>query len=110
MWVFYAVCIVTILWAVVGYSMAFSGGPTAFIGGFSKAFLAGVTPDSKAATFSVGANIPELVYVFFQMTFGAITPALSLGSLVERMKFSAVRLFLRLCVRTVFGRRARTVR
>src|SRR6185295_6299878 len=94
MWVFYSVCIVTILWVLFGYSLAFTGGSTPFIGGFSKAFLTGVTPDSKAATFTVGANIPELVYVCFQMTFAAITPALIVGALVERMKFSAMALFL----------------
>ena len=70
----------------------------AFVGGFSKAFLSGVTPDSKAATFSVGANIPELVYICFQMTFAAITPALIVGAFVERMKFSAMALFLPLWV------------
>jgi len=54
--VFYCVCVVTILWALYGYSLAFTGGSD-FIGGFSKAFLMGVTPDSKAATFSIDANI-----------------------------------------------------
>ena len=73
MQVFYTVCIVTVLWALYGYSLAFTGGSD-FIGGFSKAFLMGVTPDSKAATFSVDANISELVYICFQMTFAAITP------------------------------------
>ena len=102
MWVFYSVCIVVILWAVVGYSLAFTGGSTAFVGGFSKAFLAGVTPDSKAATFSVGANIPELVYICFQMTFAAITPALIVGSMVERMKFSAMALFLPLWLLLIY--------
>src|SRR5712691_10505081 len=58
MQVFYTVCIVIILWALYGYSLAFTGGSD-FIGGFSKAFLIGVTPDSKAATFSVDANITE---------------------------------------------------
>jgi len=102
MWVFYAVCVVTILWAVIGYSLAFTGGPTAFVGGFSKAFLSGVTQESKAATFSVGANIPELVYVCFQMTFAAITPALIVGALVERMKFSAMALFLPLWLLLIY--------
>ncbi len=74
---------------VFGYSLAFTGGSTPFIGGFSKAFLSGVTPDSKAATFSVGVDDPEMLYLCFQMTFAAITPALIVGSLVERMKFSA---------------------
>src|SRR5437879_3341742 len=72
--VFYTVCMVTILWALYGYSITFTGGSD-FFGGFSKAFLMGVTTDSKAATFSVDANISELVYVCFQMTFAAITPS-----------------------------------
>ena len=62
MQVFYTVCIVTVIWAVYGYSLAFTGGSD-FIGGFSKAFLMGVTTDSKAATFSVDANISELIYI-----------------------------------------------
>jgi len=93
MQVFYTVCIVTIIWALYGYSLTFSDGYD-FIGGLSKAFLMGVTPDSKAATFSVDANISELVYVCFQMTFAAITPALIVGAFAERMKFSAVALFI----------------
>jgi Amt family ammonium transporter len=101
MWVFYAVCVVVLIWALYGYSLTFTGG-SSLIGGFSKAFLMGVTPDAKAATFSVGANIPELVYVAFQMTFAAITPALIVGSMVERMKFSAMALFLPLWVTFVY--------
>src|SRR5262245_1840311 len=101
MWVFYCVCVVVLIWVIYGYSMAFTGG-TSIVGGFSKAFLAGVTPDSKAATFSVGANIPELVYVAFQMTFAAITPALIVGSIVERMRFSAIALFLPLWATIVY--------
>src|SRR5579859_3989497 len=101
MQVFYTVCMVTILWALYGYSLAFTGGSD-FIGGFSKAFLMGVTPDSKAATFSVDANISELVYVCFQMTFAAITPALIVGAFAERMKFSAVALFFQLWVTLIY--------
>jgi ammonium transporter, Amt family len=101
MQVFYTVCIVTILWALYGYSLAFTGGSD-FIGGFSKAFLMGVTPDSKAATFSVDANITELVYVCFQMTFAAITPALIVGAFAERMKFSAVALFIPLWATLIY--------
>src|SRR5919112_627760 len=99
--VFYTVCIVTVLWALYGYSLAFTGGSD-FIGGFSKAFLMGVTTDSKAATFSVDTNISELVYVCFQMTFAAITPALIVGAFAERMKFSAVALFIPLWVTLVY--------
>src|SRR6201997_3738668 len=101
MQVFYTVCIVTILWALYGYSIAFTGGSD-FFGGFSKAFLSGVTPDSKAATFSVDANISELVYVCFQMTFAAITPALIVGAFAERMKFAAVALFIPLWVTLIY--------
>src|ERR1700742_2802906 len=101
MQVFYTVCIVTILWALYGYSLAFTGGSD-FIGGFSKAFMMGVTTDSKAATFSVDANISELVYMCFQMTFAAITPALIVGAFAERMKFSAIALFIPLWVTIIY--------
>lgn len=99
--VFYTVCIVTIIWVIYGYSLAFTGG-SSIIGGVSKAFLMGVTPDSKAATFSVGANITELIYICFQMTFAAITPALIVGAFAERMKFSAVVLFIPLWVTFIY--------
>ena len=87
-----------------GYSMAFSEGTTynAFFGGFSKAFLAGVTPESNVETFTDGVVIPELVYVCFQMTFAAITPALIVGAMAERMKFSAIALFIPLWVTFVY--------
>lgn len=82
----------SILWALYGYSVAFTEG-NAFFGGFSKAFLAGITPDSQAATFSKGVYIPEYIYVAFQLTFAAITPALIIGAFAERVKFSAVIIF-----------------
>ncbi len=93
MQVFYTVCVVVVLYALFGYSLAFTGGSD-YIGGFSKAFMSGITVDSKAATFSVDANISELVYFCFQMTFAAITPALIVGAFAERMKFAAVVLFV----------------
>jgi Amt family ammonium transporter len=99
--VFYTVCIVTLIWVIYGYSLAFTGG-SSFIGGFDKAFLHGVTPDSKAGTFSVGVNITEYVYICFQMTFAAITPALIVGAFAERMKFSAVALFVPLWVTFIY--------
>jgi ammonium transporter, Amt family len=104
MQVFYTVCIVCIIWVLYGYSMAFTEGTTAnsFFGGFSKAFLAGVTPESTVETFTNGVVIPELVYVCFQMTFAAITPALIVGAMAERMKFSAVALFVPLWVTFVY--------
>ena len=89
----FSLCVV--LWVVYGYSLAFTEG-NAFFGGFSKIFLMGITVDSVAATFSKGVVIPELVYVFFQATFAAITPALILGAFAERMKFSAVLAFIAL--------------
>jgi ammonium transporter, Amt family len=84
-----------VLWALYGYSVAFSGG-NPFFGGLGKAFLAGITPDSIAATFSKGAYIPELIFVAFQLTFAAITPALIIGAFAERMKFSAILAFMTL--------------
>ncbi len=98
--VFYAVCIVTIIWVIYGYSLTFTGG--SFIGGFDKIFLKGVTLETLAATFSVGVNITELIYVVFQMTFACITPALIVGAFAERMKFSAVALFIPLWVTFVY--------
>ncbi|NDF04333.1 MAG: hypothetical protein EB068_04400, partial [Betaproteobacteria bacterium] len=73
--------------------LAFSGG-NPYFGGLDKLFMAGITPDSVAATFSKGVVIPELVFVAFQGTFAAITCALIIGAFAERMKFSAVLLFL----------------
>src|ERR1041384_6718915 len=99
--VFYTVCIVTVIWVVYGYSLAFTGG-SAYIGGLDKLFLKGVTVDSQAATFSVGVPISEYVYICFQMTFAAITPALIVGAFAERMKFSAVALFIPLWVTLIY--------
>jgi len=90
--------IMAILWVIYGYSLAFNGptegGLSLFIGDFSRLFLAGITPDSTAATFTAGVEIPELTFVIFQLTFAAITPALIVGAIAERMKFGAVMLFL----------------
>ncbi len=87
----FSLCVV--LWVLYGYSVAFTEG-NAFFGGFSKMLLKGVTIESVAATFSKGVVIPELIYVFFQATFAAITPALIIGAFAERMKFSAVLVFI----------------
>ncbi|MBY4635600.1 ammonium transporter [Sphingopyxis sp. XHP0097] len=81
-----------IMWVMFGYSLAFGGDANQFISA-GKLFLAGVTADSTVATFSEGFEIPEFVFIAFQMTFSAITVALVLGGLVERMKFSAVMVF-----------------
>jgi Amt family ammonium transporter len=82
-----AASLAMLIWVMYGYSMAFGEGGNAFVAGFGKAFLAGVTPDSVSGT------IPEYVFACFQMTFAAITVALVLGSTVERIKFSAVMVF-----------------
>jgi Amt family ammonium transporter len=93
MQVFVIFSMLGVLWVLYGYSVAFTEG-NAFFGGFSKAFLAGITPDSVAATWSKGVVIPEYIYVVFQLTFAAITPALIVGAFADRVKFSAVLLFM----------------
>jgi len=98
MQVFVGFSLITVLWCIYGYSLAFTEG-NSIIGGFSRLFLAGTFDPatgnySMAATFSKNTPIYELVYVGFQATFAAITCCLILGSIVERIKFSAVLLFL----------------
>jgi len=88
-------CMISILWAVYGYSLAFGDGGSLnwMIGDLNKLFLAGITADSTAATFSDGVVIPEFTFVAFQLTFAAITVALIVGGLAERVKFSALMIF-----------------
>lgn len=93
MQVFAVFGLATILWVSYGYSIAFTEG-SAFFGNFSKIFLNGVTPDSIAATFSKGAGVSELIYVVFQGAFAAITCCLILGAFAERIRFSAVLIFM----------------
>jgi Amt family ammonium transporter len=102
-------CVVAIIWVVYGYSLAFTDGGSlnAYIGGFSKMFLAnvdfaGLDPTKGAATFSNGLYLPELVYILFQMTFACITPALIIGAVAERVKFSGIVLFSALWVTFVY--------
>ena len=90
--------LVMVIWVIYGYSFAFGGGTGAFWGGTGKLFLAGVTADSMAATFTDGVVIPEFVFISFQMTFAAITPILIIGAFAERIKFSAVMVFTLLWV------------
>lgn len=97
MQVFSIFALITVLWAIYGYSLAFTEG-NAFIGGFDRLFLKGIFDPmtgsvANAATFSKGVVIPEFVFVAFQATFAAITVALIVGAFAERMKFSAVMLF-----------------
>lgn len=83
-----AICgVITLVWYFVGYSLAFSEG-SAFIGGLDKAFLSGISIDT------LSGSIPELLFVFFQMTFAILTPALITGSFAERMKFSSLLVFM----------------
>jgi Amt family ammonium transporter len=99
MQVFVVFSLVTVLWCVYGYSLAFTEG-NAFFGGFDRVFLKGTfdaakdQPFSMASTFSKGTPLYELVYVAFQATFAAITCALILGAFAERAKFSAVLVFI----------------
>jgi len=85
--------LITVLWSLYGYSFAFTEGG-AFIGGLDRLFLAGMTPDSVAATFSKGIVIPEYVFMAFQAAFATITCCLIIGSFAERAKFSAIVLFM----------------
>jgi Amt family ammonium transporter len=87
---FGATCVITVLWMVIGYSIAFTGSGK-FIGDFKYAFLA---PMGLNAVSSLAPTIPESVYMMFQMTFAIITPALIAGALADRMKFSAFLLFM----------------
>ena len=100
---FGATCIVTLLWMVIGYSLAFTTNASAsvnqFIGGFDQ-FLLGRM--SVNAVNPLAATIPESVYMFFQMTFAIITPALIAGSLADRMKFSAFMWFMALWLLLVY--------
>ena len=104
MQVFATLCLVALIWVMYGYSMAFTNGGelNSYVGGFSKAFLKGVDSTTVAATFSNGVYIPEYVYIVFQMTFACITPALILGAVAERMKFSAILLFMALWVTCIY--------
>jgi Amt family ammonium transporter len=94
--------LVIVIWVFWGYSMAFGDAPSAYWGGLGKAFLSGVTIDSMAATFTAGVVIPEFVFIAFQMTFACITAVLIVGAFAERIKFSALLLFVALWVTFVY--------
>jgi len=89
-------CMVSVLWLLVAYSMAFSEGND-FVGGFSNVLMAGVMEDSMIG------DIPESVFAMFQLTFAIITPALIVGAFAERMRFSAMMLFTGLWVLIVYA-------
>src|SRR6201996_4529230 len=97
--------LVTILWAVVGYSLAFAHG-TSFIGGFEHVFLRGV---GLAPNAEYAATIPEQTYMVYQLMFAIITPALITGAFAERMKFSAMAVFLLLWSIVVYSPMAHMV-
>jgi Amt family ammonium transporter len=94
---FAIVCVVTILWWLVGYSLAFTPGGK-FLGGFSRVLFNGMTfmhdPVNKLSVSHLALTIPETVYAMFQLTFAAITPALICGAFADRMKFSAMLVFM----------------
>jgi ammonium transporter, Amt family len=100
--VFAGFAIIALLWVIYGYTLAFVGAGSAadataltpYIGNLSKMFLNGVGPDSVVETFSKGVYIPELTFVIFQLTFAAITPALIVGAVAERMRFGSVMAFI----------------
>jgi len=98
-------CLVSILWWFIGYSLAFTRGSTALIGGLSRMFLGGVLYDHDKMILSVShlaLTIPESVYAMFQATFAIITPALICGSFAERMKFSAMLWFMGIWLLVVY--------
>lgn len=87
--------LVSVLWAVIGYSLAFTPG-NAFIGGLDRVFLNGMGVDAAKKMVTIAPNaasIPETVFMFFQMTFAIISTAIITGAFAERMKFSAMMLF-----------------
>jgi Amt family ammonium transporter len=94
---FAVTCVVTLLWWLIGYSLAFTPG-SPFLGGASRAFFGGMTfmhdPTNKLSVSHLALTIPETVYAMFQMTFAAITPALIAGAFADRMKFSAMLVFM----------------
>lgn len=105
MQVFMIVSVAGLVWACWGYSMAFTSTNTPvpwLVGGLDKAFLMNVSSSTYAATFSNNLYLPELVFVVFQMTFAMITPALIVGAFAERVKFSALMVFVVLWLTIVY--------
>jgi ammonium transporter, Amt family len=96
---FACTCVVTLIWWLIGYSWAFTPGSTPFLGGVTRALFHGLSyihgdTDSKLTVSHLGLTVPETVYAMFQMTFAIITPALIAGAFADRMKFSAMLIFL----------------
>jgi ammonium transporter, Amt family len=101
MQVFMIVSVAALVWVCWGYSLSFTGGGE-YVGGLSKAFLAGVSASTYAATFSNNVYLPEYVFVIFQMTFACITPALIVGAFAERVKFTPLMIFTVLWLTLVY--------
>src|SRR4051812_48739063 len=102
---FAVTCLVTIIWVVCTYSMAFTAG-SPYMGGMSRAFLQGIVSDISKGIGNpngLALTIPETVYICFQMTFAIITPALIAGAFAERMKFSAMLWFMGLWAIAVYA-------
>src|SRR5262249_27731471 len=98
MQVFVTFSLLSVLWVLYAYSLAFKEGSfNTIVGGFSHAFLNGIGPDT------LNGVIPEYVFVVFQLTFAAITPALIIGAFAERIKFSAVLWFMGLWLTLVYA-------
>ena len=89
-------CMVSVIWVVCGYSMAFSDTVGGYVGGLGKAWLSGVGPEALSGTY------PETVFIMFQLTFAIITPALFVGGIAERMRFSAMMIFIAAWVLLVY--------
>jgi ammonium transporter, Amt family len=93
--VFAAVCLVALLWVLIGHSLVYSGGSmAAFLGGTSKLLLRGVSVDATVTAGVNGAEIPELAFVAFQLVFACIAPAVLVGAFAERMRFPALIVFV----------------
>jgi Amt family ammonium transporter len=92
-------CLVSVIWILIGYSLAFTPGSTAYLGGLDRIFLSGLSyikATSQLTVSHMAPTIPESVFVMFQMTFAIITPALIVGAFAERMRFTAMLLFMAL--------------
>lgn len=92
-------CLVTVIWVVIGYTLAFTPGSTPFLGGFDRVLLNGLSylkATSELTVSHIAPTIPESVFVMFQMTFAIITPALIVGAFAERMRFTAMLMFMSL--------------
>ena len=96
---FAVTCVMTVLWMIIGYSLAFTdgGGMNAFVGGLDKMLLRGI------GVYTLSGTIPETVFMTFQMTFAIITPALITGALADRIKFSSLLVFLSLWMILVYA-------